>query len=226
MTNTLYSSHAKFHVAIDCIILAFQRGEMKLLLQQRDFEPHKGTWSLMGGFVEENESLDDAAKRILAELTGLKSVFMQQVNAFGSVNRDSEARVISIAYYALLNLDKYNPELNRRNNAYWENVNNLPKLLFDHEEMVTQALSILRNKISIDPLGFNLLPQLFTLSQLQSLHEAVLGEPIDKRNFRKRINEMHFIEKTELIDKTGSKRGAYLYRFNSKAYRKVPIFKL
>lgn len=226
MLATFYSSNPKFFLAVDCIILCFQRGSLKVLLQQRNFEPFKGEWSLMGGFVRENESINEAAQRVLQELTGLKNVYMEQVGAFGDVNRAPGARVISVAYYALLDIDKCNAELNRKNDAYWEDINQLPDLYFDHSEMVDKARALLKRKIQINPVGFQLLPNLFTLSQLQSLYEAILEEPIDKRNFRKRVEEMTFIEKTELIDKTGSKRGAALYQFNNKAYNKIQKFKL
>lgn len=221
-----YSQNPKFFLAVDCIIFGFQRGSLKLLIQQRNFEPFKGQWSLMGGFVQEGESLDESAQRVLCELTGLKNVYLEQVGAFGAVDRDPGARVISIAYYALLDIDKCNASLNTKNDAYWEDINHLPELYFDHNDMVQQAHAQLRRKVSIEPLGFQLLPSLFTLSQLQSLYEAILGEAIDKRNFRKRVDEMPFIEKTALIDKTGSKRGAALYRFNNKAYNKILKFKL
>lgn len=226
MLATFYSSNSKFFLAVDCIIFGFQRGSFKVLLQQRNFEPFKGEWSLMGGFVKENESIDDAAKRVLQELTGLKNVYMEQVGAFGSVNRDPGARVVSVAYYALLDIDKCNAELNNINDAYWEDINQLPNLYFDHGEMVNKAWLMLRRKISVAPVGFELLPELFTLSQLQSLYEAILNEHIDKRNFRKRVEDMSFIEKTTQIDKTGSKRGAALYHFNNKAYSKIQKFKL
>lgn len=224
--TSFYNSNPKFLLAVDCIIFGFQDGKLKLLLQRRDFEPFKGTWSLMGGFVQEDESVDDTAKRVLTELTGLKNVFMQQVGAFGNIHRDPGERVISIAYYALLNVDKYNHELNDKHNAYWEDITNLPRLYFDHKEMIEKAHEILRRKVSREPIGFNLLPTLFTLSQLQTLHEAVLGWTIDKRNFRKKVKDMPFIEKTDLIDKSGSKRGAYLYRYNNKTYLEDPYFKL
>lgn len=226
MLSTFYSQNAKFFLAVDCIIFGFQRGNLKLLLQQRHFEPFKGEWSLMGGFVQENESLDDAAKRVLYDLTGLSEVYMEQVGAFGAVDRDPGARVVSVAYYALLDIDKCNHELKHQYNAHWESIENLPNLFFDHSEMVEKARALLKKKISREPIGFNLLPSLFTLSQLQSLYEAILGEAIDKRNFRKRVNEMSFIEKTDQIDKLGSKRGAYLYKFNNQAYHKVQTFKL
>lgn len=221
-----YNNNPKFLLAVDCIIFGFQNGKLKLLLQQRNFEPFKGRWSLMGGFVQENESVDETAERVLTELTGLKNVFMQQVGAFGSINRDPGERVVSVAYYALIDVDKYNHELSHKNNAYWEDITTLPELYFDHREMIEKAHDILKRKVSREPIGFNLLPTLFTLSQLQTLHEAILGIEIDKRNFRKRIKDMPFIEKTELIDKTGSKRGAYLYRYNNKAYLEDPYFKL
>lgn len=221
-----YHINPKFHISVDCIIFGFSSGELSLLLLKRNFEPAKGEWSLMGGFVQEDESVDAAAKRVLAELTGLNEVYMEQVGAFGSVERDPGGRVISIAYYALVNIEEYDRELVHRHNAFWVNIDELPPLIFDHSEMVEQARALMQKKAATEPIGFNLLPKLFTLSQLQSLYEAIFGEPLDKRNFRKRIAEMNCIEKTELIDKTGSKRGAALYQFNENAYRKTPKFKL
>ena len=197
-----------------------------MLLLKRNFEPAMGEWSLMGGFVQENESVDDAAKRVLVKLTGLDNVYMEQVGSFGAINRDPGERVVSIAYYALININEYDRELVQRHNAFWVNINELPPLIFDHPVMVEQARKLMQQKASVEPIGFNLLPKLFTLSQLQSLYEAIYGEAIDKRNFRKRIAEMDYIEKTDLIDKKNSKRGAALYQFNEKAYRKAPKFKL
>ncbi|WP_300812542.1 NUDIX domain-containing protein [uncultured Bacteroides sp.] len=225
MTN-YYSINPKFYVSVDCIIFGFHEGELNLLLLKRNFEPSMGEWSLMGGFVQENESVDDAAKRVLAELTGLDHVYMEQVGSFGAIDRDPGERVVSIAYYALININEYDRELVQRHNAFWVNINELPPLIFDHPAMVEQARKLMQQKASVEPIGFNLLPKLFTLSQLQSLYEAIYGESIDKRNFRKRIAEMDYIEKTDLIDKKSSKRGAALYQFNEKAYRKAPKFKL
>lgn len=224
--NKYYSSNPTFYVGIDCIIFGFNEGELNLLLLKRNFQPAMGEWSLMGGFVQQGESINDAAKRVLTELTGLENVYMEQVGAFGEVERDPGERVISIAYYALININEYDRELVRQHNAYWVNINELPPLIFDHPQMVKQARELIQQKSSTEPIGFNLLPKLFTLSQLQSLYEAIYGEQIDKRNFRKRIAEMDYIEKTDKIDKTGSKRGAALYKFNEKAYRKAPKFKL
>ena len=209
MSSTFYQQYPKFHVAVDCIIFGFKNGLLKVLLQQRPFEPHAGEWSLMGGFVNSDEDVDDAAARVLTELTGLKNVYMKQV-----------------AYFALLDIDRVDKERNREHSAYWEDLSTLPKLLFDHKEMVQRALTMLRERVSKRPVGFQLLPPLFTLTQLQMLYEAIIGENIDKRNFRKRVAEMTFIEKTDEIDKRTSKRGAALYRFNNTAYQRDGHFKL
>ena len=151
---------------------------------------------------------------------------MRQVGAFGNVDRDPGERVISIVYYALINTNDYDETLRKQHDVEWINIDELPRMYSDHNEMVAKARRMMRDKISREPISFRLLPSLFTLTQLQRLYEAVCGEEVDKRNFRKRIKEMDFIEKTELIDKTGSKRGAYLYRFNNKVYNEEQNFKL
>ena len=166
---TYYNINPKFYISVDCIIFGFSKGELSLLLLKRNFEPAKGEWSLMGGFVQENESVDDAAKRVLAELTGLEQVYIEQVGAFGAIDRDPGGRVISIAYYALINIDEYDRELVQQHNAFWIGINDLPPLIFDHLEMVQKARAMMQKKASTEPIGFNLLPKLFTLSQLQSL---------------------------------------------------------
>lgn len=224
--TTYYNINPQFYVSVDCIIFGFDKGSLKLLLLKRNFEPAKGSWSLMGGFVQDGESVDDAAKRVLAELTGLENVYMEQVGTFGEVDRDPGERVISVAYYALININEYDRNLVQQHNAHWAEINEIPPLVFDHLQMVKQARIMLQKKASSEPIGFNLLPSLFTLFQLQSLYEAIYGEPLDKRNFRKRVADLNYIEKTDKIDKTGSKRGAALYKFNENAYRKAPKFKL
>lgn len=224
--TTYYNINPRFYVSVDCIIFGFDKGSLKLLLLKRNFEPAKGSWSLMGGFVQDGESVDDAAKRVLAELTGLENVYMEQVGTFGEVDRDPGERVISVAYYALININEYDRNLVQQHNAHWAEINEIPPLVFDHPQMVKQARIMLQKKASSEPIGFNLLPSLFTLFQLQSLYEAIYGEPFDKRNFRKRVADLNYIEKTDKIDKTGSKRGAALYKFNENAYRKAPKFKL
>ena len=221
-----YSQHPRFYHAVDCIIFGFSGGELNLLLLKRKFDPGKGEWSLMGGFVQEGECMDNAAKRVLAELTGLTDVFMQQVGTFGQVDRDPGERVISTAYYALININEYDRQLVEEHNAYWVNINEVPTLLFDHKEMVDRARQIMRVQAAMQPISFHLLPEHFTLTQLQTLYEAINGEPIDKRNFRKRVAELGYVEKTKLIDKTTSRRGAALYQFNEAEYKKSLKFKL
>lgn len=221
-----YDINPQFYVSVDCIIFGMNEGELSLLLLKRNFEPEKGKWSLMGGFVQQNESVDAAAKRVLKELTGLENVYMEQVGAFGEVDRDPGERVISVAYYALINIDEYDRQLVKKHNAQWINIHDLPELSFDHPAMIEKARGLMRRKASLEPIGLNLLPRLFTLSQMQSLYETIQGEPIDKRNFRKKVAEMDYIEKTEMIDKSSSRRGAYLYKFNNKAYSRDPRFKL
>ena len=223
---TYYSQHSKVWVSVDCIIFGFDEGKLKVLIGRRQMDPGRGEFSLYGGFVAADENIDEAASRTLSELTGIRNLYMRQVGAFGSVDRDPGERVISIAYYALINVKDYDERVRMEHSVEWMDVNGLPKLYSDHNEMIRKALKLMRQKLRTEPIGFRLLPSLFTLTQLQKLYEAVNGEELDKRNFRKRIKEMDFIEKTELIDKTGSKRGAYLFRFNRKAYNEDPNFKL
>ena len=212
MTN-FYGEHSKVWLSVDCIIFGFDEGKLKILIGRRKMDPGRGEWSLYGGFVASDESVDDAAARTLFELTGLRNLFMRQVGAFGKVDRDPGERVVSIAYYALINVKDYDDALRVQHGLEWMDINAVPQLYSDHNEMVEKARKMMSQKLATEPVGFRLLPSLFTLTQLQKLSEAVNGEELDKRNFRKRIKEMDFIEKTELIDKTSSKRGAFLYRF-------------
>ena len=221
-----YGEHSKVWVSVDCIIFGFDEGKLRILVGKRQMDPGRGEWSLYGGFVRGDESIDDAANRVLYDLTGLRNLYMRQVGAFGSVDRDPGERVISIAYYALISVNEYDDQLRKQHGVEWVNVDEIPRLYSDHNEMVLKARKLMRQKLSTEPVGFRLLPSLFTLTQLQHLYEAVYGEELDKRNFRKRIKEMNFIEKTELIDKKGSKRGAALYRFNKRIYNEEPSFKL
>jgi len=214
------------YLAVDCIIFGFDDDGLKLLLIRRNFEPAKGEFSLMGGFVEENESCDEAASRVLSSLTGLQNVYMQQVGAFGSVDRDPGERVVSIAYYALIDIRKRDSSLMEQHNAFWVDLHEKPHLFFDHDQMVEAALKQMRKTASDSPIAFNLLPSEFTIPQFQHLYESIFDEEMDKRNFRKKIAEMDYIEKTGNIDKTGSKRGAALYRFNARKFKKQQKFKI
>jgi len=212
-TSAFYSHLSRFHVAVDCIIFTVDGDKLKVLMVRRDFEPEKGKWSLIGGFVNDEESVDNAAKRVLSDLTGLDNVFIRQLGAFGEVDRDPGARVVSVAYFALLNLRDVDEEVVKAHRAEWVDVDNLPELGFDHKDMIDSALDVMRRKILTGSLAFNMLPELFTLTQLQTLVETVKGQKLDKRNFRKRITENPEIESTGLIDKETSKRGAMLYRY-------------
>lgn len=211
----------RFPVALDGIIFGFDRVNLKLLLIKRDFEPEKGSWSLMGGFLRADESLDEAASRILTKLTGLKNIYLEQLHGFGEVNRDPVERTVSIAYYSLINIHKHDKELVKKYSAKWFPINDLPELIFDHNEMVEAAKKRLRYKAARQPVGFNLLPEKFTLPELQQLYEAIYETRLDKRNFRRRILSMGVLEKTDEKQKGFSKKGAYLYQFDKAAYEKL-----
>ncbi|MDD4591854.1 MAG: NUDIX domain-containing protein [Parabacteroides sp.] len=213
-----YQEEVKFYVSVDCIIFGFDKNELYVLLYKRTFEPLKGHWSLMGGFIKSGESVNDAASRVLTECTGIKDLFMEQVGAYGDVTRDIGERVISIAYFALVNMNDFNTELLKLHNASWIKVNKLPPLIFDHNKMVIDAMAALKRKAAICPVGFNLLPEKFTLPQLQCLYEAIYQTRLDKRNFRKKLISMDILEKLDEKDKEGSRRGAFYYMFNEEKY--------
>jgi len=221
-----YIEEQKILLSVDCIIFGFDENKLKVLMGHRKMDPGRGEWSLYGGFVKNNESIDEAADRTLYELTGMRNVYMRQVGAFGSIDRDPGARVVSIAYYALINVKDYDSHLMEQHDVEWIDIEKIPQMFSDHNLMIQKARKLMQQKIKTEPISFQLLPNLFTLTQLQRLYEAVNGEEVDKRNFRKRVKDMDFIEKTELIDKLSSKRGAYLYRFNKKMYTEDKNFKL
>ena len=216
--NYSYDQHERYHVALDCIIFGFDRKNLKLLLIKRNFEPEKGNWSLMGGFLEPDESLDEAASRILYNLTGLKDIYLEQLKGFGEVDRDPVARTISVAYYALINIHDHNANLLPEYSAKWFPIDELPDLIFDHDDMVSLAKDRLQQKASSQPVGFELLPDTFTLPELQQLYEAIYETNLDKRNFRRRILSMDVLEKTDKKQKKYSKKGAYLYKFDEEKY--------
>ena len=221
-----YEGTTPLLISVDCIVFGFDEGKLKLLIGKRKLNPGKGEWSLYGGFVQMNESLEQAATRTLCSLTGLDNIYMTQVGAYGAVDRDPGERVISIAYCSLINVSDYNEAQQTEYGVEWVSVDELPDLYSDHKTMVTEAIEKLRRHLSTEPLCFNLLPEHFTLTQLQKVYEAILGEEIDKRNFRKRIKTMECIQKTKLVDKLSSKRGAALYRFSESRFQKEEKFKL
>lgn len=211
----LYINHPQHYVAVDCVILGYQDEEIKLLLYPRSFEPYKGKWSLLGGFVQDNESADEAAARILKQTTGLEQIFLEQVASFSEPDRDPEARVISLAYYALIRIDLHDEERVRENGAYWVSVRKLPQLIFDHQAMFEKALVKLQQKAGYSLCGSELLPEMFTLIQLRKLYEAIFQKEFDPGNFRKKILSLGVLEKLDEKDASESRKGAFYYKVKS-----------
>jgi len=216
----LYFKHPKFHVALDCIILGFDENELKLLLIKRGFEPEIGKWSLMGGFLGDQESLDQAARRVLKSLTGLTNVFMEQTYTYGTPERDPVSRTLSVAYYALIRTDLYDQQVAANYGAKWFSINDIPALIFDHNQMVKQALEMLQLKSKTKPIGFELLPERFTIPQIRKLYEAIDRQELDHRNFSKKVKAMPWLKKLDIKDKSNSKKGAYLYEFDPIIYKR------
>lgn len=209
-----YGAHPKHYVAVDCVIFGYIDAELKLLLYPRSFEPAKGNWSLPGGFIQHNESSDQAAARILKKTTGLDDIFMEQVAAFTDPQREEVARVISLAYYALVRLDKYDENRLKEHGAAWYSLNEKPKLIFDHEEMIVKALLKLQYKAGYQLVGIELLPEMFTLTQLRMLYEAIFQRELDPGNFRKKILSLGILKKSNKKNSTESKKGAYYYSYH------------
>lgn len=213
-----YQQEDKLFVSVDCIILGFKDNEINVLIINRKFEPLKGERSLMGGFVRKDEGLNDTVSRVVEEYTGVTNVFMEQVGVYGDVNRDIGERVVSVVYYALIDMELFDKKLERKHDAEWVNINEVGKLILDHNQILNDTIKLLRQRTTYIPIGFNLLPEKFTMPQLQALYEAIYQRPLDKRNFRKRILEMDILEKLVEKDKSSSKRGAYYYQFKKEKY--------
>ncbi|MDN3551655.1 NUDIX hydrolase [Mucilaginibacter aquaedulcis] len=213
-----YSKQTRLLLAVDCIVFGFDGEVLKLLLIKRGFQPEKGNWSLMGGFVQDNESLDQAANRILKQLTGLEGVYLEQLFTFGEPTRDPIERTVSVAYFALIDIQKYQTQMSSDYHAEWFQLKRTPKLVFDHQEMLEQARKRIRYKAALHPILFELLPTKFTIPQLQNLYECVFNTTIDKRNFSKRVLATGLLIKLADKDKAGSKRGAYYYQLNMQNY--------
>lgn len=216
-----YKSHEKILVAVDCIIFGFDGKQLKALLIKRGFEPEKGKWSLMGGFIGKRENAEEAATRILFQLTGMNNIYMEQLSAFTDVKRDSAGRVISIAYFALINIADYSEQLQLEHEAKWFLLHRIPPLIFDHRKMVMKAKERLQEKVVAHPVGFELLPTKFTLPQLQNLYEAIYEMPLDKRNFTKKMLSLGVLNKLNEKEKKSSRKGAFYYVFDSKKYRRL-----
>ena len=214
-----YTTENRMLIAVDCIIFGFDGEHLKILLVKRALEPEKDKWSLMGGFISTNESLDEAANKILLQLTGLDGVYMEQLQAFGNPSRDPKERVISIAYFALIDINKYETQLSERYHAEWFLISEMPKLIFDHNEMVEIAKQKIRYKAALHPLLFELLPRKFTIPQLQSLYEGVYNTKIDNRNFIRKLTSTGLLIKLEEKDKSSSKKGAFYFKLDKKKYK-------
>ncbi|HBB32378.1 MAG TPA: NUDIX hydrolase [Cyanobacteria bacterium UBA8803] len=211
-------------LTVDCVVFGLdqQSMQLQLMLIERKLTPFQGMWALPGGFVRMEESLEEAALRELREETGIDKVYLEQLYTFGDVNRDPRDRVVTVAYYALVNLWEHPIfAATDASDAAWFTVNQLPPLAFDHERLVQVALTRLKGKVRYEPIGFELLPKKFTLSQLQRLYEIVLGQELDKRNFRKKILKMDLLVQLDETQKEVSHRAARLYQFDEDKYRQL-----
>lgn len=217
--KNFYSNQDQLYVAVDCIIFGFDGTDLKILLIKRGFEPEAGKWSLMGGFVNQDKSIDHEAKRVLYSLTGLSDIFMKQLYIFGNPDRDPVARTVSVAYYALINIHNYNEKLLKDHGARWFPINKIPSLIFDHSAMIDKAIWALKEDARTRPIGFELLPEKFTLPQLKRLYDCIMEQEHDVRNFSKKILTTGILKKLEEKDFSSSKKGAYLYRFDKKRYK-------
>lgn len=214
-----YRSDDKVMVAVDCIIFGFDKDGLKILLIKRAFEPEKGKWSLMGGFLKKEENLDQAANRVLKKLTGLENIYLEQLSSYSKIDRDPVERTISVSYFALINKEEHDLELTKEYDAQWFTLNDYPNPIFDHSQMIVRALARLRRKAMTYPLGFELLPEKFTMRQLQNLYECILDQKLDKRNFINKVNSLGILIKLDEKDKSTSKKGAFLYKFDEDKYK-------
>jgi ADP-ribose pyrophosphatase YjhB (NUDIX family) len=216
---TAYLGQQRYLVALDCIIFGFDGKDIKLLLIKRGIEPEKNKWSLMGGFMQPEETLDEAANRILKQLTGLEGVYMEQLHVFSEINRDPIERTVSIAYFALIDIHKYEKQISEDYNAEWFLLSKKPRLIFDHDDMVRLAKKQLRYKAALHPILFKLLPDKFTIPQLQNLYECVYDTLFDNRNFTRKVMSTGLLVKLSGKDKSSSKKGAFYYKLDKRAYK-------
>lgn len=207
-------------VALDCIVFGFDGEDIKLMLIKRNFDPERGKWSLMGGFLESEEDLEDATNRILYDLTGLKDIYFEEIKTFGKVNRDPVERTLSICFFALINIHAHDQDSAKAQNAFWINLKNRPELIFDHNEMVDIALERLRYKAALHPIGFELLPDKFTIPQLQKLYEVIYDSPLDRRNFSRKILSTKLLLDTGEKNENSTTKKAILYKLDKEKYQK------
>lgn len=214
--------YARPALTVDCVVFGLDEEELKVLLIERALEPFQGKWALPGGFVRIEETLDDAAMRELQEETGLQKVYLEQLYSIGDLKRDPRERVVTVAYYALVRLSSHKVKAaTDARQALWFSIDDLPKLAFDHDKILKMAHERLRGKVRYQPIGFELLPQKFTLRELQHLYEVVLDRELDKRNFRKKILGMEILEELDEVETDVAHRAARLYRFDRRAYKEL-----
>ena len=209
--------------SVDCVIFGFDEGELKILLIERNEEPFKGWFALPGNLVDNTEAIESAAERILYELTGLKGIFMEQYYTFGALGRHPLGRVITVAYYAMIRLNgqkDVKPVTDYARQAVWMPVKDMPELAFDHSRIFRKSFEKIKNKISYQPIAFELLPEKFTLTQLQNLYEVILNKKLDKRNFRKKMLAYDILKELDEKQKGVSYRAAKLYKFDKRKYAK------
>jgi 8-oxo-dGTP diphosphatase len=215
----LVQSYPKVPVTVDCVIFGFEENKLKVLLIKSDLEMFNGRLSLLGDFVKDNEELDDAAYRVLKERTGMNDVFLDQVRTFGSPGRHPGGRVITVAYCSLLNITHHELKIHD-NDLHWHSVATLKEMAFDHKEIVDACYAWLQKRIQEHPLGFNLLPDKFSLRELQNLYEAILGVSLDRRNFRKKFASMDLLIDIDEMEQDVPHRPGKLYKFNFEKYEK------
>lgn len=209
-------------LTVDCVVFGLDEDELEVMLIRRGLEPYAGRWALPGGFVHVDETLEEAARRELEEETGLRKVFLEQLFTFGAVDRDPRERVVTVAYYALVKLSDHKVRAaTDATDAAWFSLSDLPDLAFDHAQIVEVALERLKGKVRYQPIGFELLPKKFTLTQLQRMYEIILDRPLDKRNFRKKILGMDLLIELDEVQKDVAHRAARLYKFDDRHYRKL-----
>jgi 8-oxo-dGTP diphosphatase len=216
----IYPHNNRILVALDCIVFGFDGEDIKLLLIKRNFDPEKGRWSLMGGFLEFEEDLEDATNRILYDLTGLKGIYFEEIQTFGKVNRDPVERTLSVCFFALINIHDHDQDSAKAQNAYWIELKNRPQLIFDHNEMVDLALERLRYKAALHPIGFELLPEKFTIPQLQKLYESIYDTTMDRRNFSRKILSTNLLLDTGEKNQNSATKRAILYTLDKEKYQK------
>jgi len=217
----VYSKKCKHLIAVDCVIFGYEDGELKVLLYPRGFEPHKGKWSLLGGFLKENETLENSARRVLFQTTGLTDIYLEQVHSFSELNRDPGGRVLSVAYFALVKIRQQDHKALESNGAKWWTLSKIPKTVFDHEKMIKKSLEKLQIKASSELIGKELLGDMLTIKQLRNLYEAIFQQKMDPGNFRKKVLSLNVLERLLIKEVSESKKGAYYYRF--KKSKSMPL---